>query len=451
MSIFSAVFGNQVKSLEQAFGARDITSSKMQEAVAEWFNLYFDSEPAENEDTGQRIAYAAVNKITKAVFSEYTANIPEEFANLDEVRKQAMQMTLVGGECFIKPILKKNGFDFAVVRRDCYCVLSRDMVGNVASIGTTEQTDEKGAHYTLVERRTLGEDGRLTVESRLYRSDNRAYLGNPVPLASLAKYERLAPTMTMPVPLYNLGMVHMKTPMANCVDGSHDGASIYAPAVGLIHNINRNEKQINDEFDNGASRIIASSDMITRDSLGRRKLSDKLFVGIDDDTESVGVTIFSPALRDQSYLARKNEYLRNIETVIGLKRGILSEVEAQERTATEVTSSEGDYNLTIVDFQQMWEKAAREMLKLCSVLGPMYKLKNIAPFDPEKDLAIDWGDGVLYNRDRTWAEYLQMVQAGMLKTERALAWYFELPCETDADLAKIRTEYMPELEAMAGE
>lgn len=59
---------------------------------------------------------------------------------------------------------------------------------------------------------------------------------------------------------------------------------------------------------------------------GRRKFSDNVFVGLDDDIENVGVTIFSPALREQSFLARKQEYLRNVENVIGLKRGLLSEV-----------------------------------------------------------------------------------------------------------------------------
>ena len=172
-----------------------------------------------------------------------------------------------------------------------------------------------------------------------------------------------------------------------------------------------------------------------------------MFTAVDDDPELVGITIFSPTLREASYLARKQEYLRNIESLIGFKRGILSEVEAAERTATEITSSAGDYNLTIQDFQQAWADAVREALALCDTLGQIYHLCDSAKFDPET-VVIDWGDGVLFNRDKVWAEYSAMVAAGLLKPELALAWYFSLPHETPEDIAKIRADYMPEMEQL---
>lgn len=53
------------------------------------------------------------------------------------------------------------------------------------------------------------------------------------------------------------------------------------------------------------------------------------------------LAIFSPALREQSFLARKQSYLRAVESIIGLKRGLLSEVEEVERTAKEIISSAG--------------------------------------------------------------------------------------------------------------
>ena len=62
-------------------------------------------------------------------------------------------------------------------------------------------------YYTLVERRTTGPDGRLTIENRLYQADNKATLGRRVPLQSLAQYERLADAYTYPAPLDGLGLV----------------------------------------------------------------------------------------------------------------------------------------------------------------------------------------------------------------------------------------------------
>lgn len=163
---------------------------------------------------------------------------------------------------------------------------------------------------------------------------------------------------------------------------------------------------------------------------------------------AVGLTIFSPELREKSFLARKQDYLRSAENIIGLKRGLLSEVEAAERTATEVTSSAGDYNLTIIDFQQMFEAAVREAAGLCGVLGRLYHVPGAHDIAPE-DISIDWGNGVLYNEDKTWADYKDMVARGLLKPEIALGWRFGMPAETEADLAAIRQKYMPQLQQQA--
>lgn len=77
----------------------------------------------------------------------------------------------------------------------------------------------------------------------------------------------------------------------------------------------------------------------------------------------------------------------------------------------------------------------------------MYKVSS-GNVDLEKDVVIDWGNGILYDEEKEWSNYMGMVGAGMLKPEIALAWKFNLPWETPADLQKIREKYMPELEQM---
>lgn len=283
---------------------------------------------------------------------------------------------------------------------------------------------------------------------KLFVSDSANDLGVPAPLNSIKKYEMLQPSFELPI--NGIGLVEMKTPLLNDVDGTADGVPVYEPARELIHNINKNEYQLNREFENGRSRIIASADMFAKTKDGKRIIEDDTFVALEEDPENVGITIFSPALREQSYLNRKNEYLRNIESLIGLKRGILSEVEAVERTAKEVTSSEGDYNLSIIDFQEKWENALKEVAVLCAELGKLYQIKGAADIDPEK-ISIDWGDGVLYNRDKVNQEMLAQVQSGLLAPEIYLGWYYEMPYETPEDRAKIRKKYMPEIESLTEE
>jgi A118 family predicted phage portal protein len=273
----------------------------------------------------------------------------------------------------------------------------------------------------------------ISQDFRLYRSYNPEVLGNPVSLASHPDYRALPEQYTFEIPVGSVGLVQLKTPMLNCVDGSADGVSVYAAAAGLIHNIDRNEFQLSGEFERGQSRVFASGDLL-RDGA----LSDHLFVGLDDDPEHVGLTVFSPQLREQSFLARKQEYLRNVESVIGLKRGMLSDANVDQRTATEIPASEAEHNLTVMDFQNMWQKALIQAVGLCAVLGRLYRINGAG----EGSVSVDWGNGVLYDEDKLWQDYKDMAQKGLIRPEIALGWRFGMPTDTEEDLAAIRGKYM---------
>lgn len=432
-----------------AFKANDITTAKMRKAIPEWFDLYYQKEPDSGEDHCQQIPYTIVRKLTRTVFSEYEATSKNEYASgiltaLAQKRSEAMQMALIGGESKLKPIPTDSGFRFVVVPRYNILVFGRDAEGNMMDIGTVERSTAGNSYYTLLERRTVDENGYLTIRNRLFCSYNQENLGQEVPLNSIPLYEQLEPEYTFAKPVGSIGLVSLQTPMANCVDGSPDCVSVYAAAVGLIHNINRNEAQLNGEFDRGESRIIVSADMLAPKKDGSNALEDHVFVGLDEDQETVGITAFSPTLREESFLARKQEYLRNVENVIGLKRGLLSEVEATERTATEITSSAGEYNLTVIDFQRMWEKTVKEVLHLCGILGQLYKIPGAHEI-PEDAAVINWGNGVLYDEEKTWADYKEMVAAGLLKPEIALGWRFNMPTDTPEQMEAIREKYMPDI------
>ena len=420
----------------------------MRTAIADWFGMYYQSIATADRDPCQQIPYTVVNKLVKTVFGEYKASSADPavlplIAALDRQRKQAMQLALVGGECYLKPYPEGEGFAFTLIPRNNVLIFGRSADGSPTDIGTVEKCIWGQHYYTLLERRTVDEQGYLTIENRLYRSASSQSLGKQVELTAHPAYAALAETYRYSVPVGSVGLAVLKTPIVNCVDGSLDGVAVFAPAVGLIRNIDRNEAQMNGEFSRGQSRVFASADLLGKNADGSRELTEDLFVGLDEDPERIGLTVFSPTLREQSYLARKQEYLRNVESIIGLKRGMLSDANTEDRTATEIASSAGDYNLTVIDLQGMWENAVGQAVKICSVLAGLYRMR--VPVNLQ--VSFDWGNGVLYDEDKTWAEYKQMVAAGLLKPEIALGWRFNMPTETERDLAAIRKRYMPQTEA----
>lgn len=423
---------------EGAFGGEDKTTTAMRNAVQEWFSLYYESTPTGGSDPCQRIAYTVVNKLVKTMFGEYQADGTTQFLQqivreLDTLRQRAVQLMLVGGECYVKPCIEENGFSFTLIPRDNVLIFGRDRRGVPTDVGTVERSTYGKYYYTLLERRTVDPQGYLTIENKLYRSLNTQSIGSPVALSEHPQYEALTERYRYEMPIGGTGLVLMKTPMLNCVDGSMDGVCVYAPAVGLIRNINENEAQLAGEFSRGESRILASADLLDKEA----GLTDNLFVGLDDDPEQVGLTIFSPQLREASFLARKQEYLRNVESIIGLKRGLLSDANMEDRTATEITSSAGDFNLTVIDFQRVWEQTLHDCGELCRKLAAVYGLG----IQKEGQIHVDWGNGVLYDEDKVWADYMAMTAAGLIAPEVALGWRFNMPAQTPQQRQAIREKY----------
>lgn len=425
---------------EERFGAADKTTKEMKSAIEEWFKLYYLAEAQTDRDPCQRIAYTVVNKLVKAMFSEYTATAAEStyqhlVAQLDNCRKEAVQLALVGGECYLKPWAGADSFHFTLIPRNHILIFGRDANGEPTDVGTMERITQDKYFYTLLERRRLDAEGLLTIENKLFRSADGNSLGTQVSLTEVPTYAGLQEQYRYEVPLGGTGMVRLKTPMLNCVDGSSDGVSVYAAVAGLIRNIDENEAQMNGEFSRGESRVIVSSDM-----LREGQLQDHLFVGLDEDPEAVGMTVYSPNLRYDAYLARKQEYLRNVESMIGMRRGMLSDANMEERTATEITSSAGDFNLTVIELQNMWELALKKALDLCGTLAALYQL----PYPESMEISVDWGNSTLYDEDKTWEEYRQMVSMGLIAPEVALGWRFNLPASTQAERQAIRERYMPQ-------
>lgn len=433
-----------------AFHASDVTTSAMRTAITQWFDLYYHDAPSDAHDPCQRIPYTIVRKLTKTVFSEYEASSQDKFADkvlraLEIKKHDALQMAMIGGECLLKPVFAGKNVLFTLIPRNNVLVFARDVDGRITDIGTAEVTTQGNYYYTLLERRTVDERGYLTIQNHLFRSMSKDALGQEAPLNSLSQYAQLQPEYTFTQPVGSIGLIPLRMPMVNCVDGSSDAVSVYAAVMGLIRNLDHLEAQMKGEFDRGESRIIVSADLLTKDPSGKRTFRDHVFVGLDEDPETMGVTTFSPQLREQSFLAAKQEILRNIENVIGLKRGLLSEVEAAERTATEITSSAGEYNLTIMELQAAWKTTAREAVRVCGILGQLYRIDLAHQVDDDA-VVISWGNGVLYDEGKTWADYKEMVAAGLLKPEIAVGWRFDMPIETESDLAAVRTKYMPEPE-----
>ena len=468
MSIAKALFDQSIISTDECFGQPDVTSQEMRTAINAWRDTYLKREGDKTSDPCMRMAYVIVHKLQKGVFAEYSSDILDKektakgkwmnrnLSQLDLIRDSILQWMLIGGECWVKPIPRPGPdgstiFAPLLVHRTDAVILAREPDGRVTSIVTAEHTARGSQYYTLLERRTVDANGYLTIENKLYASFDRGTLGVRTALSKLDRYAQLPDLYTYPVPVGGVGMTPLRVPLANCVDGSMDAISIYEPAMGLIRNIDQNEKQLNDEFELARHRLIAPAEMLKTGRDGRRTLDDSVFVALKDIHSDLAPTAFTPQLRDEPYERREQKYLRAIENQIGLKRGMLSDAQEVEKTAFEVASTAGDYNLSLLDLQQVWFDGVREYLTLCDTLGKMYRYCDQSAWDVTEQLAITWGNGVLYDPDRELETDLRLVAAQLLKPEIAVARHFDQPWADEEDLKNVREKYMPAMEELEPE
>lgn len=468
MSIVKALFDQSVISTDECFGQPDVTSQEMRDAINAWRDTYLKREGDKASDPCMRMAYVIVHKLQKGVFAEYSSDILDKektakgkwmdrnLSQLDLIRDSILQWMLIGGECWVKPVPRPGPDGSTIlapllVHRTDAVILAREPDGRVTSIVTAEHTARGSQYYTLLERRTVDANGYLTIENKLYASFDRGTLGVRTALSKLDRYAQLPDLYTYPVPVGGVGMTPLRVPLANCVDGSMDAISIYEPAMGLIRNIDQNEKQLNDEFELARHRLIAPAEMLKTGRDGRRTLDDSVFVALKDIHSDLAPTAFTPQLRDEPYERREQKYLRAIENQIGLKRGMLSDAQEVEKTAFEVASTAGDYNLSLLDLQQVWFDGVREYLTLCDTLGKMYRYCDQSAWDVTEQLAITWGNGVLYDPDGELETDLRLVAAQLLKPEIAVARHFDQPWADEEDLKNVREKYMPAMEELEPE
>ena len=111
---------------EQAFEASDKTTTAMRRAIERWFSMYYNTANDTDGDSSQRIPYGVVNKLVITAFSEYKVTANTDFTakllqELDKKKRNAMQMAMVGGTCYIKPYPTGKGFSFTLVPRNHHC------------------------------------------------------------------------------------------------------------------------------------------------------------------------------------------------------------------------------------------------------------------------------------------------------------------------------------------
>ena len=143
--------------------------------------------------------------------------------------------------------------------------------------------------------------------------------------------------------------------------------------------------------------------------------SNGLFKKIDSTSDDF-FEVFDPQFRD--YTTRLQELYKRLEHEIGTSYGILSEVDSQNATATEIKRSMYDTFTICDDMRSNIEKGMEDFFYACNVLANAY---NLSP-QGEYELSFDWSYSLLEDTSTEWSQMTWAQSKGIVSKVEIRQW-----------------------------
>lgn len=447
----------RMDTVEGKLGMQTAISDDMSNAIEFWFDLYSDRAPwLSNNKQSLGLPQAIAEEIARQVTLEMKVNIHEKTKDgkppktneeadtskqtmasflaeqMDPVLKKIrteMEYCCAGGGLVFKPYVDGNRICVDFVKANEFIPLAYNGRKEVTKGAFVEQKQEGKKFYTRLEIHTW-EDTSYTVENKAFLSYFADDIGNECSLTEVDEWKDLSPT---PVTIANVNKTlfgYAAIPKGNPIEpNSPLGVSVFAHAVKLIEDADKQYQRFLWEYEGGELAIDASVDAFDTDKEGRPiypQGKERLFRNnsIDSATSSGDalLKVFSPTLRDSSYWHGLNKILQRVEDKCCLSRGVFSDVETDARTATEIKMSKQKSASTITDIQMSLQNALDELIYAMSVYAQLY---GLAPAG-EYDVSYIWDDSIIVDAEAERIRDMQEVSQGLMKAwEYRVKWYGE--------------------------
>jgi hypothetical protein len=358
------------------------------------------------------------NKLANYVISDSNLNITGENERADLLNKigqslwkKMKKITSMGfgyGGIFLVPYVKGNKLFYSVVPQGRVIIDNTD--GDLIT-GITILAEKK------VITQAIGQD-KVYMRWTNYRLENGNCIieqkftdetGRQIPIPSFWQNIMLKQTIT------NVDRVlagYIKSPINNRKSNDKYGVPITYGCEATIKEIKECMKQLQREYELKQAFVGADSTMFNgKDALPLNGLFKKI-----DSGEDTFFEVFDPAFRP--YTDRLQELYKRLEHEIGTSAGIISEVQTQNATATEIKKAMYDTFTITDDMRSNIEKGLEDFFYACNVLANAYNLSAMG----EYELGYDWSYSLL---EDTQAEFNQLMQAesrGIIDTVEIRQW-----------------------------
>ena len=234
---------------------------------------------------------------------------------------------------------------------------------------------------------------------------------------------------------------YIKSPTNNRKSNDKYGAPITYGCEATILEIKETLKQLIREYELKECFVGADVTMFNgKNALPQNGLFKKIDSTSDDFFE-----VFDPQFRD--YTIRLQELYKRLEHEVGTSYGILSEVNTQNATATEIKHAMYDTFTICDDMHKNIEKGLDDFFYACNVLANAY---NLSP-QGEYEVKFDWSYGLVEDPQTEWSQLIWANNNGIVSDVEVRQWLRpdETLEESEKAIAEIK-EQNPSIDDLLG-
>ena len=357
------------------------------------------------------------NKLANYTINDSTMNIEGENARVDLLNKtgqsmwkKAKKIVSMGfgyGGVILVPYVKGGKIYYNIVPQDR---LTIDETDGELITGATVLAEKKVISGTISQTTYLRwtnyqiKEGNLVITQQF--SDEK---GNKIPTPDFWKDIQEVMSIT------NVDRVlfgYIKSPINNRKANDKYGVPITYGCEATILEIRQTLKQLVKEYELKETFVGADATLFN----GKNKLPDSGLFKKFNSTNDDFFQVYDPEFRD--YTTRLQELYKRLEHEIGTSYGILSEVDTNNATATEIKRAMYDTFTLVDDMRSNIEKGMEDFFYACNVLANAY---NLSPMG-EYNVSFDWAYSLIEDTQQEWSQLSYAQNKGIISKVELRQW-----------------------------
>lgn len=289
-----------------------------------------------------KVEHGICREFSDVVLSEMDINISNEkllkiFNKCTRDLNENLQEALGLGSMCIKPV--GNG-QAEYVTADKFFIMDfgiDDKPNDVVFVDVKKMGSS--SYYVRLERHSV-KNGYLTITNKAFESLDRNNFTRVIPLDTVDEWAMLHEEVSYPG-MKSMDFGYYRNPLKNRIDDTKCGVSIFDDAIEHVQRVDNQGARLEWEFESGERAIHLSSSMIKKRPNGQNgvsQLNKRLYRGLNTDSEDL-YKDYSPEFRDENIINGLETEYRQIEFIVGLAYGDLSDPKTIEKTAEEIKAS----------------------------------------------------------------------------------------------------------------